>query len=498
MPNSAVRNRTSSEEKIMSEHKNTSIVQLMVDFEKGSISRRDVLRRGFVLGLSAPVIASILMMGTRGAAAQDGTPAAEVEAGSTIVVPEGLRTDLGGTKVSAVLAEASSPDGPWIEAALAKFSEATGIEATWVTGETSATDRLAIYNQQFAAQSDDNDVYQIDVIWPGIVAEHAVDLSGPLADLAAQHFEAIVANNTVNGVLVGIPWFTDAGLLYWRQDLADKYAVTVPPATWADLEAAAQTVMDGERAAGNPDFYGFVYQANAYEGLTCNGLEWQVSNGGGSIVESDGKISVNNAQAIAAFDRARTWVGGLSPQGITTYQEAESLNVFTAGNAMFLRNWPYAWAASQDSPAIADKVGVGVLPMGDGEGARNAATLGGWQMMVSKYSKNQDAGIELVKYMCSPEVQLSYAVERSHLPTIASVYDAPEVAASSEFIPRLKEVFQGGAVARPSSVSAEEYNAISTIYFTELNQVLTGAKSGADAAAAMEEQMTPIMQDLGF
>lgn len=481
----------------MSDKYSPAVSQLMEDFKRGNISRRDVLRRGFVLGLSAPVIASILAIGARGAYAQDATPAADV-AGSTIVVPEGLRTDLAGKRVAAVLAESSSPDRPWIEAALAKFSEATGIEAVFIPGEQSATDRLAIYNQQFAAQSSDNDVYQIDVIWPGILAEHAVDLSEPLADLAAQHFEAIVANNTVNGVLVGIPWFTDAGLLYWRQDLADKYGATVPPATWADLEAAAKTVMDGERAAGNPDFFGYVFQGNAYEGLTCNGLEWQVSNGGGTIIDGDGKVTVNNPQAIAAFDRARTWIGNLSPEGNTTYQEAEALNVFTAGNSMFLRNWPYAWAASQDSPAIAGKVGVGVLPMGDGEGARNAATLGGWQMMVSKYSKNQEAGIEFVKYICSPELQLSYAVERAHLPTIASVYDAPEVAAASEFIPRLKDVFQGGAVARPSSVAAEEYNAISTIYFTELNQVLTGAKSGADAAAAMEEQMTPIMEDLGF
>jgi len=481
----------------MTEERTNAISTLMSDFRRGNISRRDVLRRGFVLGLSAPMIATILQTGGRSALAQDGTPAAGAEPGSTIVVPAGLRTDLAGGRVSAVLAESSSPDRPWIEAALAKFAEATGIETVFIPGEQSATDRLAIYNQQFAAQSSDNDVYQIDVIWPGIVAEHAVDLSEPLADLAAQHFEAIVANNTVNDVLTGIPWFTDAGLLYWRQDLADSYGVAAP-ATWDDLQTAAQTVMDGERAAGNPDFYGFVYQANAYEGLTCNGLEWQVSNGGGNIIESDGTVSVNNEQAIAAFDRARTWVGGLSPEGITTYQEAESLNVFTAGNAMFLRNWPYAWAASQDSPATADKIGVGVLPMGTGEGARNAATLGGWQMMVSKYSQNQEAGIEFVKYMCSPEVQLSYAVERAHLPTIASVYDAPEVAEASEFIPRLKDVFQGGAVARPSSVSAEEYNAISTIYFTELNQVLTGAKSGADAAAAMEEQMTPIMEDLGY
>jgi trehalose/maltose transport system substrate-binding protein len=481
----------------MTEERSAAISDLVNDFSRGNISRRDVLRRGFVLGLSAPVIASILHMGSLSAFAQDGTPIPDPGAGSTIVVPEGLRTDLAGQRVAAALSSSSHPDRPFLEAAMAKFSEVTGAETEFVAGETSTTDRQAMYSQQFAAQSPDIDVYQIDVVFPGIVAEHAVDLTPALGEHAKQHFEAIVSNNTVNGALIGVPWYTDAGLLFWRTDLAEKYGVS-QPATWAELEASAKTVMDGERAAGNPDFFGFTFQGNAYEGLTCNGLEWQVSNGGGNIVEPDGTVSVNNEQAIAAFDRARSWIGTISPEGNTTYQEDESNNLFTAGNVMFLRNWPYAWAAGQESPAITGKIGVGVLPKGDGEGARNAATLGGWQLMVSKYSQNQDAAIEFVKFMTSPELELSFAVERAHLPTIASVYDAPELAEASEFMPRLKDVFQGGAVARPSSVSAEEYNAISTIYFTELNQVLTGAKSGADAAAAMEEQMTPIMEDLGY
>ena len=54
-----------------------------------------------------------------------------------------------------------------------KFNEATGAAAEFVPGEESATDRLAIYNQQLGAQSPDNEIYQIDIIWPGIVAQHA-------------------------------------------------------------------------------------------------------------------------------------------------------------------------------------------------------------------------------------------------------------------------------------------------------------------------------------
>lgn len=458
---------------------------------QGKLSRRDAIKRAAALGIGASVFATILRH--QGVAAQDTAP------GHSIVVPSDLRTDLKGQKISVVLGEASSPDMPFLDAAHAKFTEATGIEVNRLPGDQSATDRLASYNLQLGAQSSDIDVMQIDVIWPGILAQHAFDLSEPLKDLAAKHFPAIVENNTVNGVLVGMPWFTDAGLLYMRTDLLEKYGVAKPE-TWADLEAGAKTIMDGERAS-NPDFYGFVFQANAYEGLTCNGLEWQYSNGGGRIVEDvDGKatVTVNNPQAIAAFERARGWVGTIAPEGVTTYQEPDSLNVFIAGNAAFMRNWPYAWSASQDPQSvIKGKIDVQPLPKGDGDDARNADCLGGWQMMVSKYSKSTDAAVEYVKFMCSPEMQTAYAIERSHLPTIASVYDDPGVAAASEFIPRLKDVFQGGAVARPSSITADLYNDVSVAYFTGLNQILTGQ---AEAAAAVEKiagQLEDIVAELG-
>jgi len=465
--------------------------ELMYGALSGKLSRRQLVKGAAAIGLSAPLVGAL--MKAQQAAAQ-GT------IGEAIVVPQGMRTDLKGAKINVVLSAASSPDRPWLEAAIGKFNEATGIQAAFVAGEESATDRLAIYNQQLGAQSSDNDVYQIDVIWPGILAQHAVNLNDTLKDLAAQQLPALVENNTVNGTLVGMPWFTDAGLLYYRTDLLEKYGFENPPATWVELEQQAKAIQDGERAA-NPDFHGFVWQGAAYEGLTCNALEWQYSNGGGRIIEPDGTISIDNEQAAAAFDRARSWIGTISPEGVTTYKEPESQNVFVPGNAAFMRNWPGTWAITQDatttppSPLIG-KVGVSPLPKGDGADARNAATLGGWQLMVSKYSKNPEAGIEFVKYMCSPELERAYAIERSHSPTVVSVYDDPEVVQKAEFISRLKPVFQGGAVARPSTPSGEFYNSVSVAYHQRVNQVLTGQKDGKAAVAEIKGELEDIMSEL--
>src|SRR6056297_3817165 len=178
-----------------------------------------------------------------------------------------------------------------------------------------ANDRLGLYLQFFEAESPKVDVYQIDVIWPGDLAQHFLDLYEYGAeDVVDDHFQAIVENNTVDGELVAMPWFTDAGLLYYRTDLLEKYDLEVPE-TWDELEETAKYIMEEERAAGNQDFYGYVWQGDAYEGLTCDALEWTYSNGGGQIVSPDQKITINNDKAIEIINQAAGWVGNISPTG---------------------------------------------------------------------------------------------------------------------------------------------------------------------------------------
>src|SRR5690606_2246858 len=231
-----------------------------------------------------------------------------------------------------------------------------------------SNDRLGVYLQVFEARSPEIDVMQIDVIWPGDLAEHLVDLYEYGArEVVDQHFPAIVENNTVDGRLVGIPWFTDSGLLYYRTDLLEKYGFAGPPATWDELEEMARTIQDGERAAGNPDFWGFVWQGNSYEGLTCDALEWIASNGGGTIISPDGVVTIENPAAIAAVERAAGWVGTISPPGVTSFGEEDARNMFQAGNAAFMRNWPYAYSlGNAPDSAIAGLFDVAPLPAGDG------------------------------------------------------------------------------------------------------------------------------------
>ncbi|NDJ87316.1 MAG: ABC transporter substrate-binding protein [Chloroflexi bacterium] len=356
----------------------------------------------------------------------------------------------------------------------------------------SATETLGQYQQFFEAESSEIDVYQIDVIWPGILAEHLVDLNEYLdEEVVEAHFPAIIQNNTVDGRLVGIPWFTDAGLLYYRTDLLEKYELD-PPETWTELEEAARTIQEGERAEGNEDFWGFVWQGNAYEGLTCDALEWQFSSGGGEIITPDGVIEVNNPETIAIFEQASGWVGDISPEGVTTFMEEDARGVWQAGNAAFMRNWPYAYSLGQaEDSAIAGLFDVKELP--GAEPGMSAATLGGWQLAVSRYSENVEPAVALAAFLASPEEQKMRAIDGSYNPTIADLYEDEDILEAAPFFGSLYDVFIN-AVPRPSTVAAEQYNDVSQLYYTAVHSILTGE---ADAQTAMED-LELQLADLGF
>ncbi|MGX7874196.1 ABC transporter substrate-binding protein [Mesorhizobium sp. ORM6] len=372
---------------------------------------------------------------------------------------------------------------------LDRYEKQSGNKVTIVAMPSSTTDQFGQYRLWLAAGNSDIDVYQTDVIWAPQLASQLVDLTEATRDVVAKHFPSIIQSQTVNGRLVALPIFTDAPALYYRKDLLDKYGAKVP-ASWKELADTAKLVMDKERAAGNKDIWGFVFQGNAYEGLTCNALEWVVSNGGGQIIEPDGTVSINNPQAVAALDMAKGWVATISPPGALAYQEEESRGVWQTGNAVFMRNWPYAYALgnSEGSP-IKGKFDVAPLPAGTGEGARPAATLGGWNLAVSKYSKHPDAAVDLVKFIASPEMQKYRTLKTSNLPTIQALYDDADIVRDQPIIPRWKQVFLN-AVPRPSAVVKIKYNEVSSQFWNAVHKTLSGEGSAADNLADLEVSLT--------
>ncbi|MFV0430796.1 MAG: ABC transporter substrate-binding protein [Alphaproteobacteria bacterium] len=352
-----------------------------------------------------------------------------------------------------------------------------------------SNDQLALMQQGFAVKSGDIDIFLVDVVWPGLIGEHLLNLN-PYGgeEVLSKHIAGYAKNNTINGEVKAIPSFMDTGMLYYRKDLLEKYGKQVPQ-TWDELKETAQYIMDEERKAGNKNMWGYVFQGKAYEGLTCNALEWFVSYGAGHVIEPDGTISINNEEAAKALDVAASFVGTISPDGVTGMTEEESRNVFQAGNAVFHRNWPYVWAlANGDDSPVKGKVAITAMPKGDAN--VSASALGGWSNAANAYSKHPDLAAKFLFMMNDEESQRKrYEIEGNN-PTMSKLYDEPEFENAKVFLPAFEN-----AEARPSSVTGARYNEVSNEIWNAAFNVITGKQDGKAAVADLEKRLKKIKED---
>jgi trehalose/maltose transport system substrate-binding protein len=352
---------------------------------------------------------------------------------------------------------------------------------------------LPLYQQLLSAQSADADVLLLDVVWIGLLQNHLLDLNAelPKEEIAA-HFASTVAAGTVEGKFVALPWYTDTGLMFYRKDLLEKYGKPVPK-SWAELTETAKAVQEGERAAGNKDMWGYVWQGKSYEGLTCDAIEWVGSFGGGTIIDEKGNITIDNPKATEALTLAKGWVNTISPQGVLNYDEESSRGAFEAGNAVFLRNWAYVWGTSQgkDQPLVG-KVGVASLPVG-AEGAKSSGCMGTAHLGVSKYTKNKEAAVSLIRFMSGLEEQKRRAIAGAYNPTISALYDDAAVLKALPFLKDAQTAFAESA-ARPSAITGASYNRVSQAFYKAVHGVLAGEAEAAEALKTLAADLDKIKQ----
>jgi trehalose/maltose transport system substrate-binding protein len=399
-----------------------------------------------------------------------------------------LRTDLRGSSISIELPE-NAPDKTWDSELMRKFQQMTGIHVQVLRPGNDTTLVLKDYLNQFRAGAPQADVYAIDIVWPGLLAEYAEDLRPAFSELRGVA-PVLVKNNVVNGKLVALPYFVEVSLLYYRTDLLSKHGFERPPRTWRELEHQAWVIQEGERAAGNKNFWGFLWQGAASEALTCNALEWQSSQGAGSLVNENGTVDLNRTIAAATWNRALHWIGTISPPSVTNQLEDDSLKMWKESDAAFMRNWPYAYEESrQEASKVRGKVGVTLLPMGEGRRGRHADILGGFQLMLSKRSHKKQEAIELLKFLTSPEIQRLNAVNRGYAPVTMVLYKDPIVLNAAPFFGTLGNILLHGAIARPSTIVGDKYDRISAAFFTSVHNTLTGQMGAASAVDELDRSL---------
>ena len=360
-----------------------------------------------------------------------------------------------------------------------------------------AADTGQYFNQvktEFQAGGGEIDLIGGDVVWPAQFAANGwiEDLSDRFTEEERQAFlPAPVESCTHEGAVYGVPWFTDAGMLYYRKDLLEKSGFSEPPQTWEELKEQATKVTSESDAED-----GFVFQGAEYEGGTVNGLEYIWTHGGDVLAGEDlNDVVIDSPRAVSGLSTERSMVeSGVAPQAVSTYAEQECQAAFLNGGAVFCRNWPYMYAlAGQEGQSRIGpgQVGVAPLPVAAGQG-ESFSGLGGWNFYLNAASSEEekDAAYEFVKFATSPEQQRYRAFNGSFLPTLKDLYDEEEIVEKVPVIALGESAIKN---ARPRPLSPY-YSDMSLVMAEQFNASVKGTKSPEGAAETLDDRLQKIVE----
>eukprot|EP01135_Chromosphaera_perkinsii_P004728 Nk52_evm39s294 gene=Nk52_evmTU39s294 len=272
-------------------------------------------------------------------------------------------------------------------------------------------------------QSDSFDIYHLDVIWPLIFKDHLEDLYElglTSKDIEGLNEEAL-ESDTVDGKLIAAPVEADWGALFYREDLLLKYGYSSPPETWDELEAMSAKIQEGERKS-NSAFYAYNSQLENAESLTAIGIEYLIAEEGGQVFNDGtrGEAALTNPAAIKAIERLLRHYQDFANPDSVSWNNFDSTDAFRKGNSVFQRQWVgLASLYSQNLTAcdiekniidVSAHTKIAPLPT-ISKSIPGRGNLGGWQLGISKYSKNKADALKVLKFMLSEEIAIKYATK---------------------------------------------------------------------------------------
>ncbi|UYG17968.1 ABC transporter substrate-binding protein [Brachybacterium huguangmaarense] len=334
------------------------------------------------------------------------------------------------------------------------------------------------------AKSDAYTVLGLDVVWTAEFAANqwVVELPKdkfPLDTL----IPSTVETATYFDKLYGVPFMTNAQLLFSRKDLLEAAGYTEAPKTFDEMYQIIEKVK-----GANPDQLGYGGQFSKYEGLTC-AVTGIVKSAGGELFDDQGKPHADSKQAIAGLQTLRNGFDqDYIPQEALTYKEEESRQAFQDGRLVFLTNWPYVFEkfqADDGSSQVKDKVLVSLVPAVTGDGV---STLGGLNFGISAFAKNKGTAVDFIAYMVAEERQKEWAIATAQPTAAESVYEDADVIAQFPFFPQLKDAIDKG-VSRPQVV---KYGDVTQAIQENAYSCISGSTEAKAAMTDLQKTLTEV------
>ena len=383
-------------------------------------------------------------------------------------------------------------------------------------GTTSLHDDYLAFYESHASELD---VIAMDVTWPAEFAQAGIIL--PLNDVfntsyQAQFIQAAIETGTYNGKIYSVPWFHDSAMLYYRTDVL-QYANANgiindpngnPPTTWFQLENWSVAMMGNLPLVNKFNLTsGFVWQGKSYEGLMCDLMEFLGATGTYTFLSSkqlNTEFKTSSGLKNALIYMRSLITSGASPQSVLNYEEEDSRAVWNDGNAIFMRNWPYAYGLSLNSSYLngslitgaehnVQQFNITAMPAANETMATNGlartSCLGGWQLGVWSYSKYKTQAKEFIMWLTAAQQQLTYFLGEGLSPTLKALYNSTAIMNSKQgYVHNFLPIFES-SIPRPISPI---YQQISKVLQPTINKYLAGKVSLESAISTMASSVKSV------
>jgi multiple sugar transport system substrate-binding protein len=201
--------------------------------------------------------------------------------------------------------------------------------------------------------------------------------------------------------VVGIPWYIDTRVLYYRTDLLKEVGYNEPPKTWDELRDAAKKL-----AKRGDNKYGISIDTNEQS------LAFMFARQNGSkLLDEQNKPLFNQKEFVEAVEYLNSFFkDGSAPKdlGMDIVQAFRGDGIVP----MFISGPWMVKIINDQAPELKGKWATAVLPAKE----NNLSTLGGSNLSVFEYTKHKDASLKFVAFMSKPETQLKWLEMTNSLP----------------------------------------------------------------------------------
>lgn len=380
------------------------------------------------------------------------------------------------------------------------------IHVNWKEGDRLSNEFYREIEKDFSS----TEAPRIDVVGSDVVWTSAFAHAGWVEDLTTRFYEefenedfieAALNSTTYQSRIWGIPWYTDAGILYYRKDLLEANGFDKPPTTWEELGNMARTVMSNSKLD-----YGYIFQGANYEGGVVNACEL-IWNADGNILISDlssgstvdeassdvNIITINSTAAKMGLTEVNDLIiEGIVPGEVAGFKELETRKAFADGKALFMRGWPTAYPLLMNGEAGLDasQIAVTSLPVSKA-GLRSYSCLGGWNMMINSRisDEKKEAAWKFIQFMTEARQQKKMALAGGTLPTLQKLYLDKKFLAEAPVVNMARQVIKNTRV-RPVT---PKYMELAPDMAWTFNEVLKGSLNPTEAIETMQGQMEGVL-----